>query len=376
MNASPTARTLTLLTALALVLGAPPLQAAEHTVNISGTSFVPADLDVEVGDTVTWVNDGGLHNVNALDASFTSGPPSTDMWTFSHTFNEGGVYDYQCDEHVALGMTGTVTVEGIFGDGLESGDTEAWSSVEPVFPSCNCYFSPDCPNELPFCDWGNLTQEDICTWRENKPTKPGTGCDLPHFGDWTAGICDGICAPAESGSIVGREDPAVVAQGARLWAEALLIPAEAGGGPVDPKLAEQATSLPFSSDTAAIVLGRQIADLLIVAGIPEFYEHFCDYEAHAGHQDPGKFVDLSNDLCRSKAAWMAVDALLAELETPGSGRQMLDELPLFCSGWRSMFEPRCPAGPDALDCLGRRIADTAVYLTTPAGMPVRLDPAR
>ena len=185
--------------ALLLVAAAP---AAEHTVNIGadGLSFDPAVLDISVGDTVTWINDGGFHNVDADDGSFTSGAPSSDLWQFSHTFRSGGSYGYHCDTHEAQGMTGTINVAGIFADGLEEGTTAGWNSVTGGLPNCDCYFSSDCEEPNGFCDWGMLTSEDICLWRLTKPTAPGLGCDAAYFGDWIAGICDGICSPSTRGS--------------------------------------------------------------------------------------------------------------------------------------------------------------------------------
>ena len=144
-----------------LLAASTPAIADEHIVNIVGLTFDPADLTIEVGDTVTWVNDGGVHNV--VGDGFTSGPPSNDLWTYSYTFHHGGDYPYVCEVHEDAGMVGTVTVEGIFGDPFESGDTMAWSDTTPLRPSCTCYFSGDCVSGS-FCDYGpgGFPVEDIC----------------------------------------------------------------------------------------------------------------------------------------------------------------------------------------------------------------------
>ncbi|MEM9545507.1 MAG: lamin tail domain-containing protein, partial [Bacteroidota bacterium] len=102
-------------------LGTP---AAENTVNceiiveVSSNIFTPADITINVGETVTWVNTGGFHNVNGTTdtypdnpESFGNGAASGDLWTYEFTFTIPGVYDYQCDPHVGFGMVGTVTVE-------------------------------------------------------------------------------------------------------------------------------------------------------------------------------------------------------------------------------------------------------------------------
>lgn len=89
-----------------------------HTVVASGTSFSPQNLSIQVGDTVVWNNQGGFHNVNGDQSvfpgnpeSFGSGPAANAPWTYSHVFNTAGNYDYRCDVHFGIGMTGTITVQ-------------------------------------------------------------------------------------------------------------------------------------------------------------------------------------------------------------------------------------------------------------------------
>ncbi len=91
--------------------------AADATVEVSSNMFTPANITIFVGETVEWNNVGGNHNVNGTLATypnnpegFGNGPASTDAWSYSFTFTEVGVYDYQCDPHVGFGMVGTVTV--------------------------------------------------------------------------------------------------------------------------------------------------------------------------------------------------------------------------------------------------------------------------
>lgn len=90
----------------------------DHTVDATPNNvFTPADITINVGEVVAWTNVGGNHNVNGSLASypdnpegFDNGAASTDAWTYAHSFTLAGVYDYQCDPHVGLGMVGTVTV--------------------------------------------------------------------------------------------------------------------------------------------------------------------------------------------------------------------------------------------------------------------------
>jgi plastocyanin/DNA/RNA endonuclease YhcR with UshA esterase domain len=92
---------------------------AQTMVAVNNNFFSPQDITIEVGETVQWDNNsGGTHNVNGTTAtypgnaeSFTSGGASSSAWSFSHTFNTAGTYDYRCDPHFGLGMFGTVTVQ-------------------------------------------------------------------------------------------------------------------------------------------------------------------------------------------------------------------------------------------------------------------------
>ena len=42
-----------------------------HTINAGSYYYTPANITIDVGDTVTWLNDGGLHNVNFITSSVT-----------------------------------------------------------------------------------------------------------------------------------------------------------------------------------------------------------------------------------------------------------------------------------------------------------------
>jgi plastocyanin len=92
---------------------------AQVVVSLQGISFVPADITINVGETVQWDNVDGFHNVNGSQATFPnnpegffSGDPASGPWSFSFTFNTAGSYDYRCDVHFGNGMVGTVTVLG------------------------------------------------------------------------------------------------------------------------------------------------------------------------------------------------------------------------------------------------------------------------
>lgn len=112
-------RLFTYLTAIALFTFAFRLSAQQnHEVTVQSNFFSPANLTISVGDMVTWNNTGGVHNINGSTGtypgnpeSFGNGAAASAPWTYSFTFAQAGSYQYQCDPHAALGMTGTIIVE-------------------------------------------------------------------------------------------------------------------------------------------------------------------------------------------------------------------------------------------------------------------------
>jgi plastocyanin len=95
----------------------------EHVILASDFQFTPARLTVRVGDTVTWRNTGGFHNVTAVDGTFRcaegcddtggDGDPSSLDWRFSRTFTAPGEVGYFCWVHGGpggAGMSGVIVV--------------------------------------------------------------------------------------------------------------------------------------------------------------------------------------------------------------------------------------------------------------------------
>jgi plastocyanin len=101
---------------VALTLGCPPAFAANQTVRATSSStFVEKDVTIAPGETVTWNNEGGTHNVHFDDNSFVMPMlPSPSSWSVARTFGPAaGTYRYYCDIHGGsggMGMSGTVTV--------------------------------------------------------------------------------------------------------------------------------------------------------------------------------------------------------------------------------------------------------------------------
>lgn len=115
-----------------------PQAATVHEVKMAQVSetayrFQPADVTVKLGDRIRFVNvSGGPHNV-AFDAeripdgvegaladnmpnamAALAGPLLTDpgaTYTISFRSVKPGRYPYFCMPHVAMGMTGTITVQ-------------------------------------------------------------------------------------------------------------------------------------------------------------------------------------------------------------------------------------------------------------------------
>lgn len=140
--------------ALLLLLAASSAWAVDHHVTVGGTSgsggydypvimYSPSTLTINVGDTVTFTNAGGMHNVHADNGSFRcangcdgvgtgNGNPSDNAWSSTITFGAdtaGQQIGFHCDVHGAMGMTGTITVQGAAAGGnvpITSGFTGAW----------------------------------------------------------------------------------------------------------------------------------------------------------------------------------------------------------------------------------------------------------
>lgn len=103
--------------AVAVLASAAVAQAAEHEVKMlnqgeDGTMvFEPGFLAVDPGDTVTFVPTDAAHNSNAILT-----PEGGTDWKggideeVTVTLDTEGVFIYQCDPHVTLGMVGVIQV--------------------------------------------------------------------------------------------------------------------------------------------------------------------------------------------------------------------------------------------------------------------------
>jgi plastocyanin len=89
--------------------------AGSGAVTVKQFQFMPAELTVKVGTTVTWTNqDDILHTATSgatpgtADGKF-DGPMDGRGKSFSHVFDQAGRYPYFCNRHNS--MTGTVVVD-------------------------------------------------------------------------------------------------------------------------------------------------------------------------------------------------------------------------------------------------------------------------
>jgi plastocyanin len=99
--------------------------AADTGVTISDFQFAPASVTIDVGDTVTWTNDGPTaHSATGDDGGFDTGIFEAGQ-SRSATFDQAGTFAYFCTPHP--NMRGTITVRAA-STGGGSGDTGGGSA--------------------------------------------------------------------------------------------------------------------------------------------------------------------------------------------------------------------------------------------------------
>jgi plastocyanin len=84
----------------------------EHIVLVRDFEFDPKDIEITLGDMVTWQWENGIHTTTS---NASSGPDSWDAFissgsqTFSFVITTEGTHGYYCVPHIAMNMTGTIT---------------------------------------------------------------------------------------------------------------------------------------------------------------------------------------------------------------------------------------------------------------------------
>jgi len=87
---------------------ASPVAANEVAVSIFDYGFDGESVEVPVGTTVTWTNDGGvIHTTTSSDGLWDSTVMQSGE-SFSYTFDEAGTYEYVCALHPS--MVGSIVV--------------------------------------------------------------------------------------------------------------------------------------------------------------------------------------------------------------------------------------------------------------------------
>lgn len=87
-------------------LPAAPARAATVSVTIRENVFLPQEVHVDPGDSVTWTNSGTqTHDVTADGGTFVSGDLGRGR-SFTHTFAKAGTYYYHCSFHGRPGKQG------------------------------------------------------------------------------------------------------------------------------------------------------------------------------------------------------------------------------------------------------------------------------
>ena len=120
-------KTITMSISSLLGLASANAWAVDHAVTVggSGNVFTPSTLAIAAGDTVTFTNAGGFHNVTSDPGAVTSfhcsdacgpaptGNPSGNLWSQTITFPDVGTIGFFCEAHGGpggQGMSGVITV--------------------------------------------------------------------------------------------------------------------------------------------------------------------------------------------------------------------------------------------------------------------------
>ncbi len=107
-------RALLLVALMALV---PAAVAEVHVVETVRTgddsapfAFSPAEITINVGDTVRWVNTDGVFHTTTSTSGLWDESLGQEGASYEHTFDEVGTFAYRCNPHATF-MTGAVIVQ-------------------------------------------------------------------------------------------------------------------------------------------------------------------------------------------------------------------------------------------------------------------------
>jgi len=95
---------------------APVVEDGAYIITLTDTGFVPADITITLGETVTFRSETGdpfwpasnLHPSHAIYSDFDPREPVQPSAAWSFTFTKAGAWQYH--DHLAPYFTGTITV--------------------------------------------------------------------------------------------------------------------------------------------------------------------------------------------------------------------------------------------------------------------------
>lgn len=79
-----------------------------NTVEIKGLAFIPDNITIAKGATVTWTNLDSVEHTVTGEGNDLDSPILSQGQTYNFTFNETGTFEYQC--HIHPNMNGKVIV--------------------------------------------------------------------------------------------------------------------------------------------------------------------------------------------------------------------------------------------------------------------------
>ncbi|MBK8980744.1 MAG: hypothetical protein IPM38_00100 [Ignavibacteria bacterium] len=103
---------------LVILLSSSDTFSTVHEVFVRNNFFTPPNMNINVGDTVKWTWQQGVHTTSCDGSPMTSRPPGAPSWaaainnsntTFKYVVTVAGTYNYRCDFHFNLGMVGSFT---------------------------------------------------------------------------------------------------------------------------------------------------------------------------------------------------------------------------------------------------------------------------
>ena len=209
---------MTLLAGGVFALSAATASATDHVVTAftSPNRFEPNEITISVGDTVTFMNGGGFHNVvsdtgsvtafrcaNGCDGDGGDGDPSSASWSATVAFPTAGSAPFHCEVHGSNGgggMSGTITITG--GGGAPVVDVQPASLAGSAETGAS--------TTVPFTV-GNTGDADL-TWTADTAT---TSCATPDTVAWLSVNPTGgtVAASAPAADVTATLDAATLAPG-------------------------------------------------------------------------------------------------------------------------------------------------------------------